>query len=143
MHYFCSFLDLGLPLWLGGVPAEFPLPPLHQISSRGVTGCIRNVHINDRLLDLNSHVGESNSQSGCGQVDDVCDAIGGMCGGGECLSRWEDYTCVCPPQREGENCERGMISYVQIAILSLSLVPRPIPGYMLTLKKWEGLETWQ
>ena len=111
VHKFCSFLDLGLPLWLGGVPAEFFLPPLHQISSRGVTGCVRNVYVNNCLLDLDNHVSEANSQSGCGQVDDVCDdtVVGGLCGeGGVCQSGWEDYSCLCPSLREGENCDRGM-----------------------------------
>lgn len=107
-HTFYSFLDLGLPLWLGGVPAEFPLSSLHQISSRGVTGCIGNVHINGRLLDLNSHLAESNSQSGCGQIDDVCRVSNGLCGkGGVCLPRWEEYQCLCPPQKEGEICDKG------------------------------------
>ena len=111
----CSFLDLGLPLWLGGVPAEFPLPSHHQISSRGVTGCVRNVSINDRLLDLNSHLGESNSQSGCDQVDSVCSVASELCGdGGECVSLWENYRCICPPQTDGQNCGKGMLKSLGI-----------------------------
>ena len=113
-----SFLDLGLPLWLGGVPSEFPLSPLHQISSRGVTGCIRNFYVNDRLLDLNGHLSQVNSASGCGQIEDVCAAETERCGmGGECLPRLEGYQCVCPPMREGQSCGEGNCTRIKAICL--------------------------
>lgn len=61
-----SFLDLGLPLWLGGLP--FVPDPSLPVSSQGITACIRNVYISGRLLDLNSHVDEQGTQHGCPQV---------------------------------------------------------------------------
>ena len=61
-----SFLDLGLPLWLGGVP--FTPGPSLPVSSQGITACIRDVYISGRLLDLNSHVDEQGTQHGCPQV---------------------------------------------------------------------------
>lgn len=59
-----SFLDLGLPLWLGGAPSPSP----SHVSSTAITACVRQVVVNGDLLDLNSHIDLSNSQSGCPQV---------------------------------------------------------------------------
>ena len=59
-----SFLDLGLPLWLGGAPS---LSASH-VSSQDITACVRQVLVNGDMLDLNSHIDQSNSQPGCPQV---------------------------------------------------------------------------
>ncbi len=59
------FLDVSLPLWLGGAPS---VPPGLPLGSSGIDGCVRNVVINGRTLDLDSHVDQLNSNNGCPQV---------------------------------------------------------------------------
>ena len=59
-----SFLDLDLPLWLGGAPSPSPA----HVSSTSITACVRQVLVNGRLLDLNSHIDQRNSQPGYPQV---------------------------------------------------------------------------
>ena len=57
-----SSLDLGLPLWLGGIPALAPVP------AGGINACMRNLLINEVMIDLEEYVEEENSQNGCPQV---------------------------------------------------------------------------
>ena len=59
------FLDVGLPLWLGGAPS---VPAGLPLGSRGIDGCVRNVIISGVMLDLASHVDERNSANRCPQV---------------------------------------------------------------------------
>ena len=61
-----SYLDLGLPLWLGGVPAD--TSEFLPVQSQGIGACVRNVHINSVLLDLASHVAAERSLPGCSEV---------------------------------------------------------------------------
>lgn len=60
-----SYLDLGLPLYIGGIPLPFAILPN---TSQGISACIRNLFINQVLLDLDNFVAQENSQSGCSQV---------------------------------------------------------------------------
>lgn len=102
-----SFLDLGLPLWIGGAPFATPPAPF-QISSVGFAGCVRNLTVDGELMDLDSHIEQSNSERGCGQIDDSCGSgAGGPCGAGTCVPSLGDFSCVCPPLIAGGNCESG------------------------------------
>lgn len=103
----CSFLDVGLPLWIGGVPFNFPSTAPHQPSSVGFAGCIRNVTINDRLLDLEGYIEQQNSTRGCGQIADSCASSMRQCGSGTCVPELGGSSCICPPQSAGDNCEKG------------------------------------
>lgn len=48
------FLDLTGPLQIGGLPS-LPVSTTFQISSKDFVGCIADVHIDHRLLDLNRY----------------------------------------------------------------------------------------
>ncbi len=61
-----SFLDLGLPLWVGGVP--FSPGPAYPFTSRGITACVGEVRVNGELLDLENYVYEQRSQRSCPQA---------------------------------------------------------------------------
>ena len=105
----CSFLNLGLPLWIGGVPFSSP----EYFSSVGFMGCIRNFAVDGQFLDLEAFVDQQNSVTGCTQVDSGCGLGDGgvtssVCRGGTCNSLIGGYSCVCPAQKTGENCEKSM-----------------------------------
>ena len=59
----CSSLDLGLPLWIGGAPEI-----LGFSEGTGTSSCISNFTINNKVLDLEDYIDESNSARVCGQV---------------------------------------------------------------------------
>lgn len=104
-----SVLDLGLLLWIGGVP--FPTPLSNHFSSVGYAGCIRNVTIDNKLLDLEGFIEQRNSERGCSQLYDGC-GLGGrgrVCGDGTCVPFVGGYNCICPPQKAGDNCETSML----------------------------------
>lgn len=127
MLLFCfySFLDIGLPLWIGGVPSNFPPTP-HQPSSVGFAGCVRNVIINSASLDLEDYIEQRNSERGCGLIDDSCVSGERQCGAGTCVPILGDFSCICPTQLAGDNCEKGIFSlflnFKQVSLyISLSL----------------------
>ena len=57
-----------MPLWLGGAPSSSS-PLSLPFSLRGSNACIRNVLLDNVILDLEGFVDEENSQNGCPQVE--------------------------------------------------------------------------
>ena len=66
MLSFFRFLDLGLPLWLGGAPVLSSTLP---IFNQGINACIRSVFVSEMILDLETHVADEQTEQGCAQVD--------------------------------------------------------------------------
>ena len=66
----CSrFLDLTGPFQVGGVPqlsADF------QMQNKNFAGCVRDVSIDYRILDLNDYVANNQTQPGCRHKEAFC-----------------------------------------------------------------------
>ncbi|XP_030388378.1 protocadherin-like wing polarity protein stan [Scaptodrosophila lebanonensis] len=95
------FLDLTGPLQLGGlprIPANFP------VSNRDFVGCISDLRIDDRYVDLNSYVADNGTISGCPQKASLCSSEPCF-NGGKCHEGWNIYTCECPEGYAGNNCQ--------------------------------------
>jgi len=63
------FLDLTGPFQLGGLPS---LPSDFQVLNSYYTGCIRDLYINSRFIDLNSHAWHNGTAAGCQQKENLC-----------------------------------------------------------------------
>ncbi|XP_047444137.1 protein crumbs homolog 1 isoform X3 [Mugil cephalus] len=75
-------------------------------------GCIQDLRIGDRRLQffgLDSSVSSypleliENVTAGC-SGDNVCRSNPCL-NGGMCFSKWDDFTCTCPPSTSGRRCE--------------------------------------
>ncbi|XP_077984710.1 cadherin EGF LAG seven-pass G-type receptor 2-like isoform X2 [Glandiceps talaboti] len=98
-----KFLDLTGPFMLGGLaslPEDFP------VSNKEFHGCIRNVYIDYKLLDLNSYVADNGTEPQCRNKDDYC-ASNPCKNGGECINGWQEYSCKCQPNYGGPNCQEN------------------------------------
>ncbi|KRX36048.1 Cadherin-related hmr-1 [Trichinella murrelli] len=119
------------PLQLGGIA------PVHSgIAFRdffnttdGFDGCIRNVYLNGKILDLANPLRFDNSEMGCPQTDHFCETnrlseqhqqAVTHCLHGECVASFHDYTCHCEPGWYGPKCDIearwktfGPMSYVR------------------------------
>ncbi|XP_033106725.1 cadherin EGF LAG seven-pass G-type receptor 2-like isoform X3 [Anneissia japonica] len=99
-----KFLDLTGPFIIGGLPA---VPDPFQVTSTDFIGCIRDVTIDNNLLDLASSVEDYLTQPGCGAKENYC-RQGGLCkNGGTCVSKWNTYQCMCREGYTGQRCEQG------------------------------------
>ncbi|XP_017274656.1 basement membrane-specific heparan sulfate proteoglycan core protein isoform X4 [Kryptolebias marmoratus] len=96
-------LNIHTPMYLGGVPSMDILPKPANVSNM-FEGCIGEVFINNKKLDLSYSFTESKSISKC--VDSSpCDRRPCL-NGGECMSSAEyEYQCLCKDGFEGERCE--------------------------------------
>ncbi|ESO88861.1 hypothetical protein LOTGIDRAFT_219009 [Lottia gigantea] len=96
-------LNLKRPLYLGGVD------PQDSISSSvgtlsGFVGCIAELKINNEVIDLIKDAIESSAVRDCGDRS-LCDRKPCL-NNGICYDRGtSDYTCQCPPQFTGTNCQ--------------------------------------
>lgn len=72
----------------------------------GFNGCIRNVTVDGELLDLEDYIDQSNSEGGCQQIDSSC-GVEGACGAGTCVPSLAGFSCICPAQVAGDNCQEG------------------------------------
>ncbi|KRX24151.1 Neural-cadherin, partial [Trichinella nelsoni] len=119
------------PLQLGGIA------PVHSgIAFRdffnttdGFDGCLRNVYLNGKILDLANPLRFDNSEMGCPQTDHFCETnrlpeqhqqVVTHCLHGECVASFHDYTCHCEPGWYGPKCDIearwktfGPMSYVR------------------------------
>ncbi|XDV52911.1 hypothetical protein PO909_021553 [Leuciscus waleckii] len=97
-------LDLTGPLLLGGVPN---LPEDFPIQNRDFVGCIRNLTIDSKPIDMAGFIANNGTSAGCAAKHDFCSQI--VClNGGVCVNRWNTHTCNCPLGYGGKNCEHVM-----------------------------------
>ncbi|XP_063065516.1 cadherin EGF LAG seven-pass G-type receptor 3 [Engraulis encrasicolus] len=97
-------LDLTGPLFLGGVPnmaASFPF------STREFIGCMKDLHIDNKLLDLAGYIANNGTQPGCSAKLAFCKS--NPCqNGGTCRVSWETFSCDCPLGFGGKDCSHVM-----------------------------------
>ncbi|XP_073326188.1 basement membrane-specific heparan sulfate proteoglycan core protein [Pagrus major] len=96
-------LNIHTPMYLGGVPNMDLLPKPANVSEM-FEGCIGEVSINNKKVDLSYSFTESRSIRKC--VDNSpCDRRPCL-NGGLCMSHGEyEYQCLCKDGSEGERCE--------------------------------------
>ncbi|XP_034731621.1 basement membrane-specific heparan sulfate proteoglycan core protein isoform X13 [Etheostoma cragini] len=96
-------LNIHTPMYLGGVPNMDILPKPANVSEL-FKGCIGEVAINNKKVDLSYSFTESRSIRKC--VDSSpCDRRPCL-NGGHCMSSVEyEYQCLCKDGFEGERCE--------------------------------------
>uniref|UniRef100_A0A8C9VE66 Cadherin EGF LAG seven-pass G-type receptor 1 n=1 Tax=Scleropages formosus TaxID=113540 RepID=A0A8C9VE66_SCLFO len=99
-------LDLTGPLLLGGVPN---LPEDFPVQNLDFVGCMRNLTIDSKPMDMESFIANNGTTAGCAAKSDFCTAI--VCqNGGTCVNKWNTYSCECPLHYGGKNCEQVMPS---------------------------------
>uniref|UniRef100_A0ABI8A8C3 Cadherin EGF LAG seven-pass G-type receptor 1 n=1 Tax=Felis catus TaxID=9685 RepID=A0ABI8A8C3_FELCA len=97
-------LDLTGPLLLGGVPN---LPEDFPVHNRQFVGCMRNLSVDGKNVDMASFIANNGTRAGCDAQRNFCDRT--WCqNGGTCVSRWNTYVCECPLRFGGKNCEQVM-----------------------------------
>uniref|UniRef100_A0A673U7R4 Cadherin EGF LAG seven-pass G-type receptor 1 n=1 Tax=Suricata suricatta TaxID=37032 RepID=A0A673U7R4_SURSU len=97
-------LDLTGPLLLGGVP---DLPEDFPVHNRQFVGCMRNLSVDGKNVDMASFIANNGTRAGCDAQRNFCDRT--WCqNGGTCVSRWNTYVCECPLRFGGKNCEQVM-----------------------------------
>ncbi|KAM6973322.1 cadherin EGF LAG seven-pass G-type receptor 1-like [Aplochiton taeniatus] len=97
-------LDLTGPLLLGGVPN---LPEDFPVRNRNFVGCIKDLAIDSKPVDMASHVSNNGTIAGCPARQDFC-ATAACLNGGVCVNKWSTYSCDCPLGYGGKNCEQVM-----------------------------------
>ncbi|XP_066504962.1 cadherin EGF LAG seven-pass G-type receptor 1 [Hoplias malabaricus] len=99
-------LDLTGPLLLGGVP---DLPEDFPVRSRDFVGCIRNLTIDSKPMDMSSFIANNGTAAGCPAKSNFCSRS--VChNGGVCVNKWNTHVCNCPLGFGGKNCEHVMPS---------------------------------
>nr|XP_015208138.1 PREDICTED: cadherin EGF LAG seven-pass G-type receptor 1 isoform X2 [Lepisosteus oculatus] len=99
-------LDLTGPLLLGGVPN---LPEDFPVRNREFVGCMRNLTIDSKPIDMASFIANNGTTAGCTAKKNFCSP--NLCqNGGTCINKWNTYGCECPLYYGGKNCEQAMPS---------------------------------
>ncbi|XP_044279313.1 cadherin EGF LAG seven-pass G-type receptor 1 isoform X5 [Varanus komodoensis] len=97
-------LDLTGPLLLGGVPN---LPEDFPVHNRQFVGCMRNLSIDSKPIDMASYIANNGTLAGCLAQKNYCTT--NWCqNGGTCVNKWNTYVCECPLRYGGKNCEQVM-----------------------------------
>uniref|UniRef100_A0A671K2C7 Basement membrane-specific heparan sulfate proteoglycan core protein-like n=1 Tax=Sinocyclocheilus anshuiensis TaxID=1608454 RepID=A0A671K2C7_9TELE len=96
-------LNIHTPMYLGGVPSMDILPKPANVSML-FDGCIGEVFINGKKLDLSYSFIESRAISQC-KDGNPCDRRPCL-HGGTCMASAEyEYQCLCAEEYEGDRCE--------------------------------------
>uniref|UniRef100_A0A8C0KBX0 Cadherin EGF LAG seven-pass G-type receptor 2 n=1 Tax=Canis lupus dingo TaxID=286419 RepID=A0A8C0KBX0_CANLU len=97
-------LDLTGPLLLGGVP---DLPESFPVRTRHFVGCMRNLQVDSRHVDMADFVANNGTVPGCPAKKNVCDSS--TCNnGGTCVNQWDAFSCECPLGFGGKSCAQEM-----------------------------------
>uniref|UniRef100_A0AAG5D0U0 Protocadherin-like wing polarity protein stan n=1 Tax=Anopheles atroparvus TaxID=41427 RepID=A0AAG5D0U0_ANOAO len=126
------FFDLTGPLQVGGlpkIPANFP------IKSHSFVGCISDLYIDHRYVDLGAYIADNGTVAGCPQKAASC-ASEPCFNGGTCREGWgEGWECDCPDGFTGNACQESVSlpwRFHGDGILSFNPLLRPIQLPWLT-----------
>ncbi|XP_035787631.1 protocadherin-like wing polarity protein stan isoform X1 [Anopheles albimanus] len=126
------FFDLTGPLQIGGLPkisADF------QIPSHSFVGCISDLYIDHRYVDLGAYTADNGTIAGCPQKAASC-ASEPCFNGGTCREGWgEGWECDCPDGFTGNACQESVAlpwRFQGDGILSFNPLLRPIQLPWLT-----------
>ncbi|KAG7519448.1 cadherin EGF LAG seven-pass G-type receptor 3 isoform X2 [Solea senegalensis] len=93
-------LDLTGPLFLGGVPN---VPDNFPFGAREFIGCMKELHIDNKPLDLAGFIANNGTVPGCSAKLAFCKS--NPCqNGGTCSVSWETFSCDCPLGYGGKDC---------------------------------------
>lgn len=95
------FLDLTGPLQIGGLPR---IPAHFQIQTNDFVGCISDLQIDRRYIDMNSFVADNGTTPGCSQKVTSCSSEPCF-NGGTCHEGWGTHTCECMEGFTGHACQ--------------------------------------
>uniref|UniRef100_F7FEK7 Cadherin EGF LAG seven-pass G-type receptor 3 n=1 Tax=Ornithorhynchus anatinus TaxID=9258 RepID=F7FEK7_ORNAN len=96
-------LDLTGPLLLGGVPN---LPENFPVAHKEFVGCMRDLFIDNKRIDLASYIANNGTAAGCHAKHSFCDS--NPCkNGGSCSVTWGSFHCECPVGFGGKDCRHG------------------------------------
>ncbi|XP_049823743.1 protocadherin-like wing polarity protein stan isoform X2 [Aethina tumida] len=119
------FLDLTGPLQLGGLPGS---SAHFQINNHNFIGCISDLQIDYKFVDLNTFVTDNGTTAGCPEKRSFCTSR--PCkNGGQCEEGWAMYKCKCPQGFGGRDCSEKISNPWHFAVngkLSFNPLLRPI-----------------
>ncbi|XP_015521680.1 protocadherin-like wing polarity protein stan isoform X1 [Neodiprion lecontei] len=125
------FLDLTGPLQVGGLPA---IPSSFQIRNKDFVGCISDLYIDHRFIDLNSFVADNGTTAGCPEKRAFCASM--PCKhNGKCREVWSGYICECEEGFSGPQCTEEIGKpwrFQSDGLLSFNPLLRPIQLPWLT-----------
>ncbi|CRK90013.1 CLUMA_CG003735, isoform A [Clunio marinus] len=96
------YLDLTGPLQVGGLPK---IPAHFQIQSQDFVGCISDLEIDYKLIDMNSYVADNGTVSGCPEKRSSCSTNSPCFNGASCHDGWNSFTCKCRDNYTGNVCQ--------------------------------------
>ncbi|XP_051913284.1 cadherin EGF LAG seven-pass G-type receptor 3 isoform X2 [Hippocampus zosterae] len=97
-------LDLTGPLFLGGVPN---VPDNFPFGTREFIGCMKELHIDNKPLDLAGFIANNGTLPGCSAKLPFCKS--NPCqNGGTCRVSWETFSCDCTLGYGGKDCSHVM-----------------------------------
>uniref|UniRef100_A0A673AST3 Cadherin, EGF LAG seven-pass G-type receptor 3 n=1 Tax=Sphaeramia orbicularis TaxID=375764 RepID=A0A673AST3_9TELE len=97
-------LDLTGPLFLGGVPN---VPDNFPFGTREFFGCMKDLHIDNKPLDMAGFIANNGTLPGCSAKMAYCKT--NPCqNGGTCRVSWDTFACDCPLGYGGKDCSHAM-----------------------------------
>ncbi|KAJ4450280.1 hypothetical protein ANN_01700 [Periplaneta americana] len=119
------FLDLTGPLQIGGLPS---LPTSFQVHTKDFVGCISDLYIDYKFIDLNSYVADNGTVAGCPEKKAFC--LSNPCShGAKCTEGWGTYLCECLEGWSDKDCTQAIKPpwrFQGDGVLSFNPLLRPI-----------------
>lgn len=125
------FLDLTGPLQLGGLPA---IPSNFQIRNKNFAGCLSDLYIDHKFVDLNAFVADNGTVAGCPEKKAFC-STNPCNNNGKCKEVWSGFVCECEEGYGGPTCDDDVTkpwNFKGDGLLSFNPLLRPIQLPWLT-----------